>query len=144
MGGFRMVIYKNGDALRTDCDVLCHQVNLQGVMGAGIAAQIADKFPTVEKDYIEFLPKELGQVCFSKADGYVVANCFSQNKAFETEYESIRECFKRVLDYMDKNSLESVAFPYHYGCGIARGDWDKVERIIKEIFIDKTVNIYQR
>ena len=45
-----MVIEVYGNALESDCDVLCHQVNLHGVMGAGIAALIAYSFPKVEKE----------------------------------------------------------------------------------------------
>lgn len=114
-------------------------------MGAGIAAQIADAFPSVEQDYVEFLPKELGQVCFSSANGkYVVANCFSQDMMFTTDYMALFKCCEKVLDYMDEYNLDSVAFPHHYGCGIAQGNWDIVEKIIEKAFENKTVKIYSR
>ena len=46
-----MISYHNGDLLKSGCDIICHQVNLQGVMGGGIARQIANKYPDVEKSY---------------------------------------------------------------------------------------------
>lgn len=131
-----------GDALKNDCDVLCHQVNLQGVMGGGIALQIARAYPKVEKEYIEYEPKKLGEVCFSSAESYVVANCFSQNQYVETDYVALKTCMQKVLNYMDENGFKSVAFPYRYGCGIANGDWSKVLSIIAEVLENKTVRIY--
>ena len=46
-----MISYHEGDLLKSNCDVICHQVNLQGVMGGGLALQIARKFPQVEHEY---------------------------------------------------------------------------------------------
>lgn len=133
-----------GDALKSDCDVLCHQVNLHGVMGAGIAAQIARTFPEAEREYANFENKTLGEVCFATTrSGLVIANCFSQNRNFVTDYNALRECLKTVATYMDENGMTSVAFPYHYGCGIASGDWRIVLEIIGDAFKDKVVKIYK-
>lgn len=132
-----------GDALQNDCDILCHQVNLDGIMGGGIAWQIAHKFSSVEKDYSDYPKKKLGEVCFSKTDDYVIANCFSQRRNYETDYTALRECLIKVHKYMDDNHLDSVAFPYKYGCGIASGDWNIVASIILYTFDDKTIKIYK-
>lgn len=35
------------DLLMLDCDIICHQVNCQSVMGSGIAKQIKTKYPNV-------------------------------------------------------------------------------------------------
>lgn len=140
-----MVIEVYGNALESDCDVLCHQVNLHGVMGAGIAAQIACSFPKVKKEYANYADKSLGKVCFATAKpGLVIANCFSQNESFVTDYRALKECLNTVSDYMTANGLSSVAFPYHYGCGIASGDWNVVLGIIDEAFKDRVVKIYKR
>lgn len=140
-----MVIEVYGNALESDCDVLCHQVNLHGVMGAGIAAQIACSFPKVEKEYANYADKSLGKVCFATAKpGLVIANCFSQNESFVTDYRALKECLNTVSAYMTANGLSSVAFPYHYGCGIASGDWNVVLGIIDEAFKDRVVKIYKR
>ena len=31
-------------------------------------------------------------------------------------------------------NLKTIGVPYKYGCGIAIGDWNKVEQIFKNIF----------
>ena len=43
-----------GSLLEADADIICHQVNCQGAMGAGVAKQIADKWPNVKKEYVKF------------------------------------------------------------------------------------------
>ena len=37
------IIYKTGNILDAQTDVIAHQVNCQGVMGAGLAKQIREK-----------------------------------------------------------------------------------------------------
>lgn len=132
-----------GDALQNDCDVLCHQVNLAGVMGGGIALSIATRYPNVEKEYQIFEPKELGAVCYAKTKNYVIANCFSQRNDFRTDYEALGKCLDKVVAYLKSHNLDSVAIPYKYGCGIASGNWE----IVKETFIKKlagyTLKIYK-
>lgn len=136
------IVEIDGDALCTDCSVLCHQVNLYRCMGGGIAKQIAECFPDVEKAYRNYDKAELGEVCFAKADNYVVANCYSQDD-FETDYIALAKCFATVNDYMDKHGFTTVAIPYHYGCGIADGDWDTVLSIISRCLIEKTLKVYK-
>lgn len=137
------VIEVIGDALDNQCDVLCHQVNLQGVMGGGIALSIANKFPNVESEYEKYSKKKLGEVCFVKTSNYVVANCFSQTWTFDTDYESLKMCLDKVVDYMNENNLHTVAIPYKYGCGIANGDWNTVRSIFEEKLVGFTLYIYK-
>ena len=132
-----------GDALTTDADVLLHQVNLQGVMGGGIARQIALTFPKVEKEYREYNNKALGEVLFVKTSNYVIGNCFSQTLNFDTDYNSLKSCLDKVVKYLENNNLSSIAIPYKYGCGIANGNWDTVLNIFKEKLKDFTLKIYK-
>lgn len=136
------IVKMKGNALDTDCEVLCHQVNLFKSMGGGIARQIADRFPCVDREYRHYEKARLGEVCFAKAGKYVVANCYSQDD-FETDYVALAKCFAKVNAYMDKHGLTTVAIPYHYGCGIAKGDWDTVKYIISTALIGKTLKIYK-
>jgi O-acetyl-ADP-ribose deacetylase (regulator of RNase III) len=136
------IVKMKGNALDTDCEILCHQVNLFKSMGGGIARQIADCFPSVDKEYRHYDKAVLGEVCFAKADKYVVANCFSQDD-FKTDYVALAKCFAKVNAYMDKHGFTTVAIPYHYGCGIADGDWDTVLFIISQCLIEKTLKIYK-
>ena len=133
----------NDDALNTDADILLHQVNLQGVMGGGIAKQIATTYPIVEKEYREYKDKKLGNVLFVKTEKYIVGNCFSQTMDFNTDYNALELCLDKTVEYMKENGLKSIAIPYKYGCGIANGDWDKVLSIFENKIKDYNLKIYK-
>ena len=133
----------SGDALQTDADILLHQVNLQGVIGAGIAKQIALTYPFVEEEYVKYPYKKLGNVLFCTTDKYVIGNCFSQTYDFCTDYKALEKCLDKVVSYMEENNLKSIAIPHKYGCGIANGDWDIVRKIFVEKFKNYSLKIYK-
>ena len=41
-----------GDLLKAKEDIIIHQVNCQGAYGAGLAKQIANKYPKAKKEYV--------------------------------------------------------------------------------------------
>ena len=131
-----------GDLLKADADVICHQVNLQGVMGGGLALSIAMKYPNVNKCYESYSKKDLGEVCMVYTDDFIVANCFSQREDFNTDYKALRECLSKVRKYMLDCGYRTVAIPYKYGCGIANGKWDTVLGIFAQVFRGFNLIIY--
>ena len=133
-----------GDLLETNADIICHQVNLQGVMGGGLALSIARKYPNVNKCYESYSKKDLGEVCMVYTDDFIVANCFSQREDFNTDYKALRECLSKVRKHMIDCGYRTVAIPYKYGCGIANGDWETVFNIFKDVFSDYALLIYQK
>ena len=80
-----MIYNMVGDLLKQDkVDIICHQTNCKGVMGAGIAFQIKRTYPEVFKKYKEFCDEYenilLGRTLFVNCnDGKVVANLFGQD-----------------------------------------------------------------
>ena len=131
-----------GDLLEADADIICHQVNLQGVMGGGLALSIATKYPNVNKVYEDYEPKKLGEVCFADSGNFTVANCFSQTEDFKTDYKSLSKCLLNVRKCMLDRGYRTVAIPYKYGCGIASGNWDKVLKVFDECFNGFNLLIY--
>ena len=133
-----------GDLLDANADIICHQVNLQGVMGGGLALSIATKYPSVNKTYEDYKPKKLGEVCMVYTDDFIVANCFSQTEDFNTDYNALRVCLLKVRKYMLDCEYRTIAIPYKYGCGIANGDWQTVFDIFNDVFSDYELLIYQK
>ena len=126
--------------------VVCHQVNCKGVMGAGLAKQIRQKFPRVYEDYLEkcaTTPSDrlLGSVqfCFAPCSaGYVIANVFAQNgygygRCF-TDYDALAKALTRVAQMFPDSTIR---LPYHMGCGLAGGDWDTVSKISQDTLVGK-------
>lgn len=143
-----MIKQINGNIFDSKADVICHQVNVYGVMGAGIAAEVKQRYPQVDKEYrykcsyAKDISDLLGGVQFVETyygSRQYISNCFSQcevpdSNGVLTSYSAIAECFVCVKNWLIINKKKTVAIPYKIGCGIAGGDWNKVSEIIENVF----------
>lgn len=140
-----MLIIKEGNILQSTENIICHQVNEDGVMGGGLALQIAKAYPEVEKQYKEFCNKLTGmlygqyQAC-KIGDKKYIANCFTQRN-FVTNLEDIELVFKGLLESCKLNNF-TIAIPFKYGCGIAKGNWKEVSKLFEELSKEYGVDIY--
>lgn len=145
-----------GNLLLEKCDIICHQVNCIGVMGAGIAAQIKEKWNNVFTRYkticclssnSENLLGECQIVKVHDPNISYVANLFGQNlisrQGVMTNYQALEEAMRDVVEFATLNYPNgcTVGFPYKIGCGIAGGDWNVVKDIIIKVFQDTNINI---
>lgn len=151
-----MIKFFNGDLLKSGCDVICHQVNEYGVMGAGIAKQIKDKYQKAFADYKNAIKEKTSKgenlplIALSKQpDGVIVANMFTQRKG-ETDLKLLRNAVvflgMQIIDlFVTKLKFNEmtgaffdrpfrVGIPFKYGCGIAKGDWENVLKVWKDVF----------
>ena len=125
-----MIEIINGNIFEGDADIICHQVNTYGIMGAGIALQIKEKCLDYQRHGLNPIGKVL--YCRTKYSNVVIANLFSQI-GMSTDYNAMKNCLQSIYNDCKKYN-ETVAIPYKIGCGIAGGDWNKVYGIIEEIF----------
>lgn len=147
-----MLVIKNGDVLKATENIICHQVNPDGIMGGGLALAIARRYPSCLGAYKRFCEdmdydyEELKGLVLAVRinDNQEIANCFTQDPNFNTDYESLREVFKEIL-YKCREEKKTIAMPYNYGCGIANGDWNKVTEILEELsdMYEVDINIYK-
>lgn len=146
-----MVEFRIGDILDSDCYLICHQVNCQGVMGAGLARQVRAKYPEVYSQYTKYCygkyrPGLLGTVQAVKVspDQYV-CNLFGQcnygtDKRY-TDYDAVRKALRTIAHYFPNRT---VAIPYKMGCNLGGGDWPTVLSIIEDELKNCRVYIYKR
>ncbi len=143
-----MLVYKKGDILEATENMICHQVNIDGVMGGGLALQIAKRYPCVENKYRQYCKrngnsyKKLAGRCFvvSINDSQEILNCFTQKSNFDTDYEAILSCFETLL-MICKSKNKTICIPYRYGSGIANGDWNLIKDIFERLSKKYDVNI---
>jgi O-acetyl-ADP-ribose deacetylase (regulator of RNase III) len=144
-----MIIIKQGNLLEAPEDILVHQVNIDGIMGGGVARQIAGKYPKTEQEYIKFCEEHdfeyenlKGKVDLTKENGKYIANMFSQDKYFNTNYKAMEIALEKIRGFAEQEGL-TVALPYGIGCGIAKGDFNIVLGIINQVFKNYEVTIYK-
>lgn len=151
-----MIKEVTGDLLTCGANIICHQVNYLGVMGGGVAYSIRKKMLSDENfaQYKDFCAKNgsktLGRVLWLYPGQkfyptQAIANLFSQRTKEDdngnlTSYSALKRCLKSVEGYARKHNL-TVAVPAKIGCGIAGGDWQYVQSIIRDIFVDSPVEL---
>lgn len=133
--------------------VIGHQTNCLGVMGAGIARQIKEKYPNVYLEYHNYCKKDphkcLGTTQLVECGDYrYIANIFGEysftesiapyksDKPRHTDYAALRSALLELKEKMEKSdNMKTLGLPYKLGCGLAGGDWDGVVYpMIKDIF----------
>ena len=147
------IVESKGDVLKVKADLICHQVNCLGVMGAGLAKQVKEQYPKVYEEYLHFvktfkkdhLPL-LGMVQYCYLDNKRdIANVFGQEyigtKGRMTNYDALREAFTNIARYISSCKLKTVAIPKYFGCGLAGGDWDTVLGIITDALNDLDITL---
>jgi O-acetyl-ADP-ribose deacetylase (regulator of RNase III) len=147
-----------GDILKCEENILVHQVNHQGVMGAGLALQVRNSFNTAFIEYAnicnnmswEHIQRE-GAVLLSNCSvlgkEFYIANLFGQRYYgkyhLEPDYKAMSNGFRTIAMFANRNKL-SVAIPYNIGCGFGKGNWAVVSKMIKDIFKEEIeFNIYK-
>lgn len=139
-----------GDILTVKAGYICHQVNTSGIMGAGLALSIRNKWPRVYKEYKDFCDskkEKLGRVLIINVVlGVSVINLFGQsdiwkNKERRTRYDAVADAFKLLRDgtlsqeaYNENCCFDKLFVPKYMGCGLGGGDWDIYLSIILHYF----------
>ena len=137
--------YIEGDLLDIKAGIICHQVNCQLKMGAGLARQIRNKWPVVYSEYIRVMSQapakdRLGicQMVEITPKTLYVANLFGQfhylpRGTRHTDYNALAVALRSLSKW--RQTFFSGAFPVFVpelmGCGLAGGDIKEVHAIIR-------------
>ena len=146
------ITFHNGDLIReSTVDVICHQVNCQAVMGAGIAKQIRDTYPRVYGEYVRLTRQyraqglsPLGKCQLVYADSTktrIVANLFGQEFYGRSRQQTDYKALEAALLSLSKKKIlieanATIGFPYLMGCALGGGDWTVVFPMIRDAFVD--------
>lgn len=146
------IIYKKGNLLDAQTNVIAHQVNCQGVMGSGVAKQIKEKWPNVFKEYARYCEDRwhhlLLQSCVMVQinDTQYVANLFGQatygrEAKRYTSYDAVYESLVRLMTHMTTKQLQSVAFPYKMSSDRGGADWNVILAMIESVFKNTNISV---
>jgi O-acetyl-ADP-ribose deacetylase (regulator of RNase III) len=133
-----IVNYIKGDIVKlySEGKVIAHGCNCFHTMGAGVAGQLASKFPVIlstdkaATDYAD--NKKLGT--FSLALALNGGACFNLYTQYEPgpnlDYGALVNCMIELNLQAETLLFKPVIYIPRIGCGIAGGDWDKVSKLI--------------
>ncbi len=136
-----------GDILQVQSGLILHGCNTKGVMGAGVAKQIAVNYPIVYSKYKKYCGTVwdhdiLGQCFFVDATkDLTIGNLFTQDtygsdpKTRYVSYDAIDDCFSKISTVIRRDT--GIHFP-KIGAGLANGDWAVIQSIIEHRLKDFT------
>lgn len=148
-----MLSYAQGDATSINTPIIiAHCVNNLGHWGRGFSGTISSKWPNVEAKYRAWRSRKLGKVLFSVAcdNGPTIANMVAQAGTIDNprgwlppiRYAALVCTMSRVAKYAHDMRMR-ICCP-KFGCGLAGGQWPVVESLIKELWHDIDVTVYER
>jgi O-acetyl-ADP-ribose deacetylase (regulator of RNase III) len=127
-----MINIIKGNLLDAEEKYIAHQTNSISTSASGIAKQIFDKYPYSNTYHNRVKPSEPGTIEVL-GDGFVnrfVINMYAQyypgKPGYGIDSKEMREKYfhQCLLQIAKISNLESIAFPFGIGTGLAKGSWD--------------------
>lgn len=154
-----MIVEKEGDLLASlengEVNVAVHCCNCEAVMGAGIAAAFASKWPQVaevDREAFDNHQAKLGYFSgvrvHSEEKGGFVINLYGQEKPNKHEravnYEAIYSGMERLRQVIEKKEATNltIGFPKKMGSDLAGGDWNVIKAMIESVWGDWPAYVY--
>ena len=126
-------------------DVIAHGCNCFGVMGAGVAKAVRDKFPKNFDRYKGLCDDRTfrpGGLMYFNENGIGIYNLGTQWKpGADAHIVNVRESVKemvRFAAFRDQWTIRTVRL----GCGIGGLDWADVKPVLEEINSPVTLDVY--
>lgn len=139
-----MIVLRNNTSIFNvfesgECKMFAHQANIEGVMGAGIAKEIASRYPESLRIFKNVSPF-LGEVYFVNTNFGYIFHVLAQSlkgTGRKTNYEALYKGLEQSKKIIQKQlKYDKLAIPYGMGCGLGGGDWRVVSGILRAIFED--------
>lgn len=144
-----MIRYVKGDAtrpLRLPMTIV-HVTNDKGGWGKGFVMALERRFPGLG-DRWRKLKQKIGDVEIQGVAPMLdVAHCCAQSgyksaqNPVPLDYDALRRCLRKVAAHVGYQGSAGVCMP-RIGCGLAGGDWSRVEAIISDELKDVDVYVY--
>lgn len=123
-----------GDLFDAPNKAIGHGVNLQGVMGAGIAVSFCNRYPEMMPSYEQWCANpntKPGDILpYNAKDGKTIVNWGTQRfPGRDATYGALATAATRTAGALHNADISSIAIP-RIGCGIGGLDYDAVTIII--------------
>jgi O-acetyl-ADP-ribose deacetylase (regulator of RNase III) len=148
--------YVTGDATDPQgpgLKIIAHGCNDRGGWGSGFVLAVSRRWELPEQKYRAWAASghkfRAGNIQIVKPEEDIwVANMITQNGTVgpsnpkPVNYEALLECFQKLAQVCRKNheSNPSIHMP-RVGCGLARGDWNVVEALVKSALVEDEIPV---
>ena len=146
--------YVKGDATHPKGEgmkYIVHICNDIGAWGAGFVVAVSKRWKDPERLYRQWARRErlkLGEIQpILVAIDITVINMVGQkdihpkNGIPPIRYSAVRKCLSKVAEYQQENgSLATIHMP-RIGAGLAGGNWQTIEDIIKDELVNKGIGV---
>lgn len=137
---FKYATVESGNLLKHHAKYIVHQTNCVSKGSRGLASELFRKYPYSNTYLGRRDPSSPGtiDVLGDGKEKRFIVNLYGQYYPKESKYLNDTkmkrlEWFQQGLNQLKKiPDLESVAFPYGIGCGLAGGDWTSYAKCIDE------------
>jgi O-acetyl-ADP-ribose deacetylase (regulator of RNase III) len=135
----------DGNLLDATEQYVCHQCNCTTPNARGLAAALFGRFPYADaysrRKGVRSKPGTI-QICGDGAANRFIVNMFAQwspgkprgKDTADQRLRNFRQCLSKIAQIP---ALQSVAFPFNIGCGLAGGNWNDYKAEI-EAFAQRT------
>ena len=146
-----MIKYVTGDAtspIGEGKKIIPHVCNNKNRWGAGFVLALSRKWSAPEREYHNLNNQFLANVQLVRVESDIyVANMIAQDDTRPDEngvppirYSALKICLQKVND--EAIRLNATIHAPKFGAGLSGGDWNTIEKIIKEV-ITVDVTIYE-
>ena len=166
-----MINVIDGNIFDSKANFIVHQVNCMGIMGSGVALQVAERFPHVEAEYLRYLRyckknniDVLGTVQYVPSEVWAlplvdtmrnnnvnaydtnyqyIVNLFGQDAIGEGLQTDLKAVKRALMDIRDKarNIGATVAIPWKMSSNRGGANWENIYAIIKKTFGNSDVDV---
>lgn len=134
--------------------VIPHVCNDIGAWGAGVSGAIGKRWPLAESKYKNKYTYRLGEIIRVDIDEigslnyYHIVNMIAQHKLPCVansrpciRYGALVECMNSVKEYILREIYYHSIHAPMFGAGLAGGNWDVIEQIIHEVWVDNGIDV---
>lgn len=131
-----MITFKKGDILKSGAEVLVNSVNLQGVMGKGVALAFKKTFPQNYKEYVKACKEktiDIGKIFVTQTSllspRFIINFPTKEHWRNPSKLEFIEEGLKDLVRWLSEHDVRSIALP-PLGSGLGKLDWKIVKLLL--------------
>lgn len=129
--------------------IIPHVCNNIGGWGSGFVVPLEKAYPKAAEDYRSKTSYILGEVQFVRVVNVFIANMIGQNGVRGSNnphpliYDALQKAMRRVkyfaqdLKFLLDGKKELEILAPQFGCGLAGGDWNIVEQMIKDYWAEE-------